>query len=60
MEDLKVTIEISDLAGCTIEKENKSVQFEDLSRKEQIIVCNSFVQFYQLFSKVIKNEDEKD
>lgn len=60
MEDLKVTIEISDLAGCAIEKDNKVIQFEDLSRKEQIIVCNSFVQFYQLFSKVIKNEDEKD
>lgn len=56
MSNIKVTIDLDDsnLAGCSIHKDDYYVQFEDLPRQDQIHICNSFAQFYQLFSKVIK------
>lgn len=56
MSNIKVTIDLDDsnLAGCAIHKDDHVEQFENLSRQDQIHICNSFVQFYQLFSKVIK------
>lgn len=58
MSDIKVTITLDDdLAGCEIQMNNKTEQWENLDKRQQIHVCNSFVQFYNLFSKSIK-EDE--
>jgi hypothetical protein len=56
MSNIKVTIDLDDsnLAGCQILKDEHVEQFENLPRLDQIHICNSFVQFYQLFSKVIK------
>lgn len=56
MSNIRVTIDLDDsnLAGCQVLKDDYVEQFENLSRQEQIRICNSFVQFYQLFSKVIK------
>ena len=54
--NIKVTIDLDDsnLAGCQILKDECVEQFENLSKQDQIHICNSFVKFYQLFSKVIK------
>jgi len=60
MSNIKVTIELDDdnLAGCAIYKDDYVKHFEDLPRQDQIHICNSFVQFYQLFSKAIKEDNE--
>jgi hypothetical protein len=56
MSNIRVTIDMDDsnLAGCQILKDEHVEQFENLPRQDQIHICNSFVMFYQLFSKVIK------
>jgi hypothetical protein len=56
---LTVILTIGDdgLVSCETKKGDKTVHFEDLDRKEQIYVCNSFVSFYKLFSTCIKEEE---
>ena len=60
MKPLKLTFEIEELAGCLIEREGEVVKWEDLTRKEQIRVCNSLLQFAQLYYKFIKENDESE
>ena len=57
---MKVTIEIKDgLAGYQFKDDNENVvQFENLSRREQIRILNSFVHGYELFRIVLIEEDE--
>jgi len=61
MSNIRVTIDLDDsnLAGCQILKDECVEQFENLSKQDQIHICNSFVMFYQLFSKVIKEDDNE-
>ena len=56
---MKITIEIKDgLAGYQFKDDNnKVVQFENLSRVEQIRILNSFANGYELFIKCLKEED---
>ena len=55
--DVKVIISIGDdLAGCEFKIDNKKTDFNELTRLEQIKVCNSYAEFYNLFSKFIKEE----
>ena len=55
-----VTIEIEDgLAGYQFKDDNDNVvQFENLSRMEQIRILNGFANGYQLFRNVLKEEEE--
>lgn len=56
--DIKVIISIEDdLAGCEFKIGNKkTIEFSELTRLEQIKVCNSYANFYNLFSRIIKEE----
>lgn len=55
---MKINIELEDgLAGFQFfDDENKTLNWEDMTRQQQIHVCNSFVSGYELFSKCIKDE----
>ena len=55
---MKVTIEISGgLAGYQFKDDNDNViQFEDLSRKEQIRILNGFANGYELFIQALKED----
>ena len=55
---MKVTIEIDgSLVGYRLkDNNNKFVHFEDLSRKEQISILNSFTSGYRLFIDALKEE----
>lgn len=57
---MKVTIEIEGgLASYQFKDGNDNVvQFEDLSRREQVRILNSFVNGYNLFENVIKEKEE--
>ena len=54
-----VIIEIKDgLVGYQFKDGNDNVvQFEDLSRREQVRILNSFANGYQLFGSVLKEEE---
>ena len=55
-----VTIEIKDgLVGYQFKDGNDDVvQFENLSRREQVRILNSFANGYELFRNVLKDEEE--
>jgi len=55
---LTVILTIGDdgLVSCETKKGEEIVKFEDLERKEQIYMCNSFASFYNLFSPHIKDK----
>lgn len=55
---MKIEIEIKDgLAGFQFKDDNDNVvQFENLSRVEQIRILNSFVNGYELFIRCLKKE----
>ena len=57
---MKVTIEIKDdLAGYQFKDSNDNVvQFENLSRTEQVMILNSFANGYNLFKIALKEEEE--
>ena len=55
---MKIEIEIDDLVGYQFKDDNDNVvQFENLSRMEQIRILNSFANGYQLFRGVLKEEE---
>lgn len=57
---MKIIIEIEDgLAGYQFEKGNDVVHFEDLGRREQIRILNSFANGYDLFNECLKEEEGK-
>lgn len=55
---MTVKIEISDdLAGYSFQDENgNTIQFEELTRLQQIHILNSFFNGYDLFRKCLKEE----
>lgn len=57
---MKVTIEIKDgLTGYQFKDGNDNVvNFEDLSRREQVRILNSFVHGFELFKSVLKEKEE--
>ena len=44
------------LAGIHFKKGNKVINWEDLSRSEQVKILNAFSAYYGLYSKFIKPE----
>ena len=44
------------LAGIQFKKLNKTVNWEELNRSEQIKILNAFSAYYGLYSKFIKPE----
>lgn len=53
----KVEIEFTDnLCGYSFIKDGKRMQWEELSRQEQISVLNSFAKGYELFQRFLKEE----
>ena len=57
---MTVTIEIKDgLVGYQFKDGNDNVvQFEDLSRREQVRILNSFANGYSLFKDILKAMEE--
>ena len=57
---MKITIEIDgSLIGYRFKDDNDNlVHFEDLSRREQISILNSFADGYTLFKSVLKDKGE--
>lgn len=54
---MKIEIEIDDLVGYQFKSdENEVICFEDMSRREQIKVLNSFANGYKLFFNALKEE----
>ena len=54
---MKITIEIDgSLVGYQFKKGKDKVHFEDLSRREQISILNSFADGYRLFIEALKED----
>ena len=54
---MKITIEIKDgLVGYQFKKGKDTAKFEDLTRREQISILNSFANGYELFIKSLKED----
>ena len=55
---MKTIIETNetDLAAIQFKKSNKPVNWEDLSRQEQIKIVNSLSAYYKLFNNFVKSE----
>lgn len=57
MEIEKIEIELSgDLIGYEFKSNGENVQWEDLDRKQQIRILNSFAKGYELFYNFLKEE----
>jgi len=57
MHNLKVILEIDELAGCEIKQGRKTLLWENLSRKEQVQIVNTLANFCNLFYKHLKPEE---
>ena len=54
---MKIEIEIDDLVGYQFKSdENEAIHFEDMPRREQIKVFNTFVNGYELFINALKEQ----
>ena len=53
--EIKITLD-DDLAGYTFTEGKKTVFFENLTRQQQVKICNAFAQGYNLFVKYIKEQ----
>lgn len=53
---LTIDIQVSELAGYKFHIDGKKVDWEDMSREQQINVLNSFSQGYRLFERFLKAE----
>jgi len=58
---MKVIIEINEsgLASLDLKKGKKQINWEELTRVEQIRMVNSLSNFHELFSKCIKPEENE-
>ena len=53
---MTINIQVSELAGYMFYIDGKQVQYEDMTRQQQIKVLNSFSQGYKLFERFLKEE----
>ena len=53
--EIKITLD-DDLAGYTFTEGKKIVFFENLTRQQQVKICNAFSQGYNLFVQHIKEQ----
>lgn len=53
---MTIDIQVSELAGYVFYIDGKQVQYEDMTRQQQIKVLNSFSQGYRLFERFLKEE----
>lgn len=53
---LTIDIQVSELAGYAFHIDGKKVDWEDMSREQQIKVINSFSQGYNLFVRFLKEK----
>jgi hypothetical protein len=51
-----IDIQVSELAGYMFFIDGKQVQFDEMSREQQIMVLNSLSQGYRLFERFLKAE----
>lgn len=54
--NINIEIDMEGLAGYEFFVDGKSVLWENMDRKQQISVLNSFIQGYGLFKKFFKEE----
>jgi len=53
--EIRITFS-GDNTGFEISEDGKNLDFGDLSREEQVKICNAFAGGYNLFSRFIKEE----
>ena len=53
---LTIDIQISELAGYEFYIDGQKINYEDMTREQQIKVLNSFSQGYRLFERFLKAE----
>ena len=53
---MSIDITVSELAGYQFHIDGKKVDWDDMSREQQIKVLNSFSQGYRLFERFLKAE----
>ena len=53
---MTINIQVSEIAGYIFYIDGKQVQYEDMTRQQQIKVLNSFSQGYKLFERFLKEE----
>ena len=53
---MSISVTISELAGYQFHIDGKKVDWDDMSREQQIKVLNSFSEGYRLFERFLKSE----
>ena len=53
---ITVKLEVDDNTGCIIKKGRKTMQWENLTREEQVSIINTFENFYALFYRFFKEK----
>ena len=53
---MTIDIQVSELVGYMFYIDGKQVQYEEMTRQQQIKVLNSFSQGYKLFERFLKEE----
>ena len=53
---LTIDIQVSELAGYEFYIDGRKINYEDMSREQQIKVLNSFSQGYNLFVRFLKEK----
>ena len=54
---LKVILVVDELASCEFKKGRERIKWEEMTRKEQIMACNCFGNFYALFYRALQNDN---
>lgn len=53
--NIKISLE-DDLARYVFTEGKKKIMYKDMTREQQIKVCNAFAQGYNLYAKFIKEQ----
>lgn len=53
---MTIDIQVSELAGYKFYQDGEEIEWEDMTRQQQIKVLNSFSQGYKLFERFLKEE----
>lgn len=54
--NINIEIDREGLAGYEFFVDGKSILWESMDRKQQVLTLNSFIQGYKLFNKFLKRE----